>query len=235
MSGYFAIPRDIYTSIKIESRRQGCWIPVAVLSELAFRVRYNGNILDNLAIGQARMGMAEMAKCVGCTIGQVRYALKLLSRLTIVRHASDTRGTTVTFLRSDIYSASEKTNYKPTTNELQLTDSTSTTTKKKGNPRTAKTGEPQPPPQAGRILDVGEIETFIDSLKSNLEISAPLPRGMVAQFLRCFGSKDHAYDWMADVFQRAMSKCEDDSKAALNYIKASMVNHTRVEVAERGN
>jgi hypothetical protein len=129
MSGYFAIPRDIWSSIYKEHKGKGLGTTIALLNVLASRVRYNGNHCDDLKIGQAWMGREEIAKEIGCSVRSVRTSLKMLERLHIIRPAIDQRGTTITILRSDIYSATRPELDQQTTRTRPLTYSTTTTTK----------------------------------------------------------------------------------------------------------
>jgi hypothetical protein len=82
--GFFAIPRDLYESIKIEHGLKGYGITVAVLNELAARVRYSGNIGNNLEIGQCYMGRDEMALILGTTSSKIRSSLQVLTKLGVI-------------------------------------------------------------------------------------------------------------------------------------------------------
>jgi len=129
MSGYFAIPRDLYESIKIEHSLSGYQTTVAVLCELGARVRYNGNIGNNLEIGQCFLGKTEVADLLGTTRDRVRGALNILKRIHAISTVETHKGTTVTILDKRIYTSNGKYDPREANNESTLTDSTTTTTK----------------------------------------------------------------------------------------------------------
>lgn len=131
MSGYFAIPRDLYESIKIEHGLKGYQLTVAVLCELAARVRYNGNVGGNLEIGQCFIGKTEVATLLETTRERIRGALKVLKTLHTITTTETQRGTTVTILDKRIFSFNDKTLLHSPDNRSTLTDQDQDQDKKK--------------------------------------------------------------------------------------------------------
>lgn len=81
---------------------------IVVLNELAFRVRYNGNISDKYEIGQCICGTNELSQALGLSRQNVRTALKVLERAAIIQPASNKQLTIVTILDKRIFSISQK-------------------------------------------------------------------------------------------------------------------------------
>jgi len=130
MSGYFAIPRDTWSSIIKAHKGKDISTTVTLLNVLAARVRYNGNHGNDLEIGQSWMGSDEIAEVIGTTRQKVRTSLKLLEMLTIIQSETNQRGTTVTFLNKRIFCSEQPEVNQTLTKHQQLTDSTNTNTTK---------------------------------------------------------------------------------------------------------
>jgi hypothetical protein len=125
-SGFFSIPRDIYNSIKAEYSNKGYGVCVAVLNELAHRVRYNGNYCDNLKIGDCFAAREDLARAIGATTRRVRTAISVLKKLGVLateqRPSNDPRGPIISILRTDIYKQTHRVGDRVTTEQRPQTD-----------------------------------------------------------------------------------------------------------------
>lgn len=119
MSSFFVIPRDLYATLKATNKPSVFANAILVLNELAFRVRYNGNLSDAYEIGQCSCGTYELAEQLGISRQNVRTALNVLEKVTTIQPTTNHQLTTVTILDKRIFSASFKHN-QPATNQ-QLT------------------------------------------------------------------------------------------------------------------
>jgi len=84
-------------------------------------------------------------------------------------------------------------------------------------------------PSLGRKLNKGELEQFVKNVQTNLDTTKPLPRSLVANYLRWFDSLDAAEDFLSDVFGRAQAKYPEDSAQQLKYLSGAMHNHAQAE------
>ncbi len=119
---YFTIPRDLYESIKIEHKLKGYGTTIAVLNELAFRVRYNGNIGGNLNIGQCFIGQLELANSLGISVDKIRTSLNVLKRLPSISLAGTERGTIITILDERIFSLPSRADPELIPSKPRITD-----------------------------------------------------------------------------------------------------------------
>lgn len=117
MSSYYSIPRDLYATLQAELPRKVFLNTIGVLNEIAFRIRYNGNLKDNIEIGQCFCGIRDIATKLGISEDSVRTALKHLEKTqTLARRSSD-KGQLLTILDKRIFSyVSKRTPDVPQTN-----------------------------------------------------------------------------------------------------------------------
>lgn len=121
MSSYYAIPRDLYTTLKSKHKPKVFANAILVLNELAFRIRYNGNLHDSLEIGQCFIGRSELSKALSISEQEVRTALTALEELTAIQPEINRKGTKLTILDKRIFSY-VPTKHQPQSNQQVTTN-----------------------------------------------------------------------------------------------------------------
>lgn len=232
LSSFFVIPRDLYATLKATNKPTAFANAILVLNELAFRVRYNGNLSDKYEIGQCICGTNELAQALGLSRQNVRTALKLLERLTIIQPTPNQQLTIVTILDKRIFSVITK-HSQPAANQ-QLTTNIHI---HKQIQEEYISKKPESKKENQRVLEKGEIERFITTISENLEIDinkTAIGRGLAAQFLKQFKNLSDAEDFIAPVWEAASRKFGEDTPSILRYLKGAMFNHVKQEM-EHGN